>query len=130
MVRSPSDEILELLVDYDRVVEVGIGRDTALAAALVERGVSVTATDLYERTVPAGVTFVVDDVTDPDYEIYADADAIVARRLPPELQRPAADVAREVDADLYFTTLGADPAIVPAAVQQTTHGPVFVVTRK
>ena len=54
-----------------------------------------------------------DDVTDPDQQVYADADAIYALSLPPELHRPALDLALEVNASLLFTTLGGDPPAVP-----------------
>jgi len=97
----------------DPVVEVGIGHRTAVAAALAARGVPVTATDIHERTVPDGVRFVRDDVTAPDRAVYADAAAIYALNCPPELHRPALDVARAVDAPFLFTTLGGDPPTVP-----------------
>ena len=130
MSQSSPEELPALLDGYERVVAVGIGRNTALAAALVDRGVSVIATDVRERTVPDGVEFVLDDVTAPDRSVYADAGAIVAQRLPPELQRPVFDLARDVGADLFFTTLGADPVLVPTEVVSTARGPVFVATRK
>ena len=105
--------LIDRLSPYDRVVEVGIGRRVDVATALADRGVHVTATDVHERTVPAGVRFVRDDVVEPELAVYADADAIYAVNLPPELHRPALDVAREVDADLLFTTLGGDEPTVP-----------------
>jgi uncharacterized UPF0146 family protein len=98
---------------FDSVVEVGIGNRPDVAAALADGGVTVTATDLRERPTPDGVGFVRDDVTDPDRQVYAGADAIYALSLPPELHRPALDLAREVNASLLFTTLGGDPPAVP-----------------
>lgn len=97
---------------FSPLVEVGIGRRTDLAAALSAHA-RVTATDVVEREVPAGVRFVRDDVADPRAAVYADAEAIYARSLPPELHRPALDVARAQDATLAFTTLGTDPPAVP-----------------
>lgn len=98
---------------FDVLVEVGIGRRTDLAAALVE-GREVRATDVVERAVPPGVTFHVDDLTDPDPAVYAGADAIYALNLPPELHRPARSLAEAHDAAFAFTTLGADAPEVPA----------------
>ncbi len=106
--------LVERLARFDHVVEIGVGHRPAVAAALVAEGVRVTATDIREHPVPAGVRFVRDDVTDPDRAVYADADALFARNLPPELHRPVRDLAREVGAGFLFTTLGAEPPAVPA----------------
>jgi hypothetical protein len=105
--------LVERLADYDVLVEVGVGARPEVAAALAARGKHVTATDVHARDVPASVTFVRDDVTDPDPSVYGDADVVYALNCPPELQRPLVDVARRVGADAAFTTLGADPAVVP-----------------
>ena len=115
------DALADYLARFGTVVEVGIGHRTAVAAELVARGVTVLATDIRERTVPDGVTFLRDDVTDPDRSLYAEAEAIYAMNLPPELHRPTADLARAVDAELYFTTLGGDPPTVPVE-RQTLPG--------
>ena len=120
----------ERLVDYDRVVEVGIGDRPDLSATLAAAGVSVIATDVADRSVPAGVDFVRDDVTDPDLSVYVGAGAIVARNLPPDLQGPALAVASAVGADLFFTTLGTDPAVVPADPRTIDDGTVFASVRK
>jgi len=107
------DALADRLAAFDTVVEVGIGNRTAVAAALAARNVTVVATDIHQRAVPEGVTFVRDDVTDPDEVVYADADAIYALNCPPELHRPTAALARSVDVALLFTTLGGDPPSVP-----------------
>ena len=114
------------LSDHDSVVEIGIGRRTAVARDLAQRGVDVTATDIHEREVPDGVRFVIDDVTDPDYRIYEGVDAIYALNLPPELHRSALEVAREADADLLFTTLGGDQPAVPVERRTVETGTLYV----
>ncbi|AEH38048.1 protein of unknown function UPF0146 [Halopiger xanaduensis SH-6] len=118
--------MIDYLREYDRAVEIGIGRRTELAAALAKAGVSVIATDVYRREVPHGVRFVQDDIVDPDPAIYADADAIYARNLPPELHRPALEVAREADAAFYFTTLGGDQPAVPVDRKTIETGTLYV----
>jgi uncharacterized UPF0146 family protein len=120
------EALVSRLSDYERVVEIGIGRRTGVARALAAAGLSVVATDIRWRAVPPGVRFVVDDVTDPDRSVYADADALYARNLPPELQRPALSLARDVGAPLLFTTLGTDPAVVPASREPIPRGTLFV----
>jgi len=114
------------LADADRVVEVGIGRETAVASALAARGVAVTATDIRPRSTPPGVAFAVDDITAPTRSLYAGADIVYAVRLPPELHRPAADIARDVGAELLFTTLGGDPPAVPVDRETLPSGTLFV----
>lgn len=127
---EPTDApaLLDVLATYDRLVEVGIGTRTEVARALADRNVSVRATDVVERETPPAVPFVVDDVTDPTRDVYADADALYALRLPPELQRPVRRIARDVGADLLFTTLGGDPAVVPATARTVREGTLFVLT--
>ena len=116
----------DYLREYDRVVEVGVGRRTDLAAALYQRGIAVTATDVHDREVPDGVRFVRDDVVDPDRTVYEGADAIYARNLPPELHRPALEIARTVDADLLFTTLGGDQPAIPVDRESIETGTLYV----
>ncbi len=112
--------LADRLDEFDALVEVGVGNRPAVASALAARGRSVTATDVTEpRSVadgsfPERVAFVRDDVTNPDLAVYADADVVYALNCPPELQRPLVDVARAADAVAAFTTLGADPVVVPA----------------
>ncbi|WP_440763376.1 UPF0146 family protein [Natronorubrum sp. DTA7] len=121
-----NSDLLETLSEYERVVEVGIGRRTDVAAALANRGVDVTATDIHGRESPETVRFVRDDIVDPDLERYADADAIYALNLPPELHRPTLEVAREVGADFLFTTLGGDQPAVPVERRTVDAGTLYV----
>ncbi len=113
MLHDSCAAIVSRLAGYDHAVEVGIGRRTGVAAGLADRGVDVVATDVHHREVPPGVTFAREDVTDPDPTRYERADVVYALRCPPELQRPLRDAARLAGADCFFTTLGADPAVVP-----------------
>ncbi|MDF9744932.1 UPF0146 family protein [Natrinema salsiterrestre] len=124
--RRNLESLLDHLLEYERVVEIGIGRRTKLARALAERGVGVTATDIHDRDVPDTIGFVRDDVVDPEPSIYADADAIYARNLPPELHRPALAVARDADADFLFTTLGGDQPAVPVERTTIEEGTLYV----
>ncbi|EFW92126.1 hypothetical protein ZOD2009_11635 [Haladaptatus paucihalophilus DX253] len=107
------DEIVTRLADYPRAVEVGIGNRPDVADELAATGVAVTATDIRPRTVPEGVEFRLDDVTDPVVDVYESADVIYAQNLPPELHRPALSVAEECDSVFVFTTLGGDQPSVP-----------------
>ncbi|MFB6300353.1 MAG: UPF0146 family protein [Halobacteriales archaeon] len=104
--------IVSRLADYAHAVEVGIGTRTDVADGLADRGVSVTAMDVQKRSVPAGVTFVRDDLTDPTLARYPETSIVYGCNLPPELHRSAREFARRLDADLAFTTLGMDPPTI------------------
>ena len=124
--RRNLEPLLDTLSIYDRVIEVGIGRRTDVAAALVDEDVSVTATDVHNRDVPDGVRFVRDDIVDPDSSIYTDAEAIYALNLPPELHRPTLEVAHTADAVFLFTTLGGDQPAVPVERRTIETGTLYV----
>ena len=125
--RAVADALADALAEFapDRAVEVGVGRRPDVAAALVDAGRTVTATDVVDRSVPDGVRFVRDDVTDPDPALYADADLLYALNCPPELQRPLVDAATAAEATWAFTTLGADPAVVDASPRTLPGGTLF-----
>jgi uncharacterized UPF0146 family protein len=125
------DALADHLARYDRLVEVGVGNRPDVAAALAERASvsAVTATDVHDRPVPDGVRFVCDDVTTPDESVYRDADAIYALNFPPELHRPAWDLARRVDADFLFTTLGGDGPSIPTTPETLPGETLFHARR-
>ena len=122
---DPETALVKRLSAADSVVEIGVGNRPGVAAELATRGVDVTAIDIRERSVPAGVRFVRDDVTAPELSVYQGADIVFARSLPPELQRPVRRVARRVDAACWFTTLGGDPPVVPVEPEQLPGGVVL-----
>lgn len=117
--------IVDRLADYDRLLEVGIGNRTAIAAELADRGVAVIATDVVDRSVPEGVSFRREDVTDPRGSLQTEVEAIYALRLVPELQRPAARMAESLDVPLYYTTLGGDPAVLASEPLPVESGSLF-----
>lgn len=123
--------LVDYLDRYDSLVEVGVGRRPEVAGALVAAGKAVTATDVHPRSVPDGVAFVEDDVvaraagTPTPGSLYA-VDAVYARNLPPELHRPARDVAHAGGADFLFTTLGTDQPAVPVERVTLDEGTLYV----
>lgn len=97
---------------YDHLLEVGIGQRTDLADRLADHGCTVTAVDIAAVDVPPAVRFVRADIHTIDPTRFEPVGAVYARRLPPELHRATYRLARSLDADLYFTTLGGEfPAI-------------------
>jgi hypothetical protein len=57
----------------------------------------------------------------------ATVDAVYARRLPAELQRPTVALARRLDAACMFTTLGFEEPIVPVERRALARKTVYVV---
>jgi uncharacterized UPF0146 family protein len=124
------DALSARLARYDTLVEVGVGRRPDVAAALAAAGRSVTATDVRDFDVPDGVRFVRDDVVErsrqSDPGSLYHVDAIYALNFPPELHRPAREVARRVGADFLFTTLGYDEPAIPVR-RETLPGETLYV---
>lgn len=88
-----------------KIVEVGAGRTTSLAAE-VKRLLPdsrVVIVDLEKPPImPSGVEFFKDDLMNPNLEIYEEADLIYSFRPPFELYGHLLDVARKVGADLLL----------------------------
>lgn len=110
----------------DRAIEVGVGTRPAVATELTTRGVEVVATDIVERSVPAPMGFVIDDVTDPDRSVYAGADLVYALNCPPELHASVLAIGRSVGARVRFTTLGGDPPAVPTRPRRVAGTTLYV----
>lgn len=112
MTPSAPSALERRLRGYRRVCEVGIGTHTRLARRLVSAGVEVVAIDVNPVVVPGPIRFIRADVRTVDPARIVPVGAVYGRNLPPELHRPIAELARDLGADLLFTTLGGDPALV------------------
>jgi uncharacterized UPF0146 family protein len=139
---SAQESVVERLAEYDAVLEVGIGRRPGVARTLVSRNVNVQAVDVYDQSVPDCIDFVQDDVVERaarlEETLHTEqvgenaptasfrVDAIYALNLPPELQQPALQIARSVDAAFLFTTLGGDPATVPTRTEPVGYDCLYV----
>lgn len=108
------------LLAHDRVLEVGIGDRPGLATRLARAGVAVVAVDIARCEPPPAVGFIRADVHSLDPGRVRPIDAVYARRLPPELHRPVAELADALGADCYFTTVGGELPTVPV---RTVTGP-------
>jgi len=127
MPRPTDPLIVRRLRDADRLLEVGIGDRTGVAAGLVAAGADVRATDVYPVSVPDGVRFRVEDVTtveEPD--AFHRVDTIYALNCPPELHRPIQKLAARVGAEFRFTTLGFDEPSIPVRRESLTDGDLRV----
>lgn len=121
--------IVRWLRGAGRLLEVGIGDRTGVAAGLVDAGADVRATDVYPVSVPEGVRFRVEDVTTIDEpDAFHRVDVVYALNCPPELHRPIADLATAVGATFVFTTLGYDEPSIPVDREQLGGGDAPRVT--
>ena len=153
MVSPTSRPLVSELARYDRLVEVGIGDRPAVARALADRGCEVVAVDVdpgehtraAERDASAaedstGGSF---EVIEGDVVSLAESehagvfpgsvpergvDAVYARRLPAELQRPTVALAGRLDAACLFTTLGFEEPVVPVD-RRSLSGTTLYVAR-
>jgi uncharacterized protein len=92
---------------YASVVEIGIGHSPAVAVRLIEKGVSLFATDT--RPFYHGqLKVVVDDITDPDLSFYRACDLLYSIKPPPELVPYMKKTAKSVSADLIVKPLASD----------------------
>lgn len=105
--------IVEFIAErYDgKVVEVGIGNYHCVAENLALRGFEVVATDFRRVDTPEGVRFYVDDVMDPNIEIYKGASLIYSLRPPLELYPYIVHLAGIVKADCLIRPFGNEFAI-------------------
>lgn len=110
----PSDAVMQGLLRFlaerysGRAVEVGVGRRPDTAETLSQRGFEVVCTDIEPRETPESVEFHVDDVREPDLDVYGGADVVYSVRPPYEIHGALADVAASVDADLVIAPLGSE----------------------
>jgi uncharacterized protein len=92
---------------YTSVVEIGIGHAPTVAVRLLEKGVSIVATDTrpfyYEQ-----FKVIVDDITEPDLTVYRNVDLIFSIKPPPELVPYMKNTAKSVSADLIVKPLASD----------------------
>jgi len=103
------DVIAEFIAKrYDgKLVEVGIGNYHCVARKLSDKGFKIVATDF--RTVeglPNGVEFHVDDIMNPNLDIYKGASLIYSLRPPLELYPYIVAVAKAVKADCLIRPFG------------------------
>lgn len=94
-----------------KIVEIGIGHmpDIAIELKRLSPGCEVIVTDVKELAgLPESITFVCDDVTKPDLDVYRGAALIYAIRPPPELQPHLLKLARKVGAKLLVKPLAGE----------------------
>lgn len=92
---------------YTGVAEIGIGHAPEVAVKLLEKGVSIFATDTrpfyYEQ-----LKVIVDDITDPDLSFYRNIDLIYSIKPPPELVPYMKKTAKSISADLIVKPLASE----------------------
>jgi len=89
---------------YDNAVEIGIGHFPDVAFALLERGISVFATDIQVFRYK-GLKVVIDDIIWTDLSLYGGIDLIYSMRPPPELVPYMQKLAKKISADLIIKPL-------------------------
>ena len=91
---------------YTSAVEIGIGNNTVAAECIRAAGKTIRCTDIRETTPDEGLDFFVNDVFEPDFDIYSGAEVIYAIRPGIEMIPPLISLAQHIDADLLVYHLG------------------------
>lgn len=129
----PSDCVVQGLIDHltsnysERAVEVGVGRRPETAEALASRGFRVVCTDVEPRDTPEDVEFQVDDVRDPDMDLYREAEVVYSIRPPYEVHGALAELAATVGADLVVVPLGNEETPLDHDLKNVDGTTVYVV---
>ena len=89
-----------------KVVEVGIGNYSKVAEFLAERGLKVITTDIVTRE--PSVEFHIDDVTNPDPDIYQGPELVYSIRPPPEIFDAIISLSKRISADCIIKPLYGD----------------------
>ncbi len=91
--------------DAKKIVEVGVGNRTDVLEELDKQlNAKVVGTDIK----PIDPKILVDDITEPNLEIYKGADIIYALRLPIELHPYVEEVAKRAGSDLIIKPLSTE----------------------
>jgi uncharacterized UPF0146 family protein len=91
---------------YQSAVEIGIGKNRTATDIIHGAGKTIRCTDI-KKTVPdTGLTFMADDIFEPDIGFYKGADVIYAIRPAVEMIPPLISLARLINADLLVYHLG------------------------
>jgi uncharacterized protein len=105
MWKDLSDYIIVNYKNASRIVEVGVGRFPLVALTLQEHlNMDIIMTDIK----PYHDQVVVDDITNPDLNLYKGASLIYSLRPPEELQQHIKEVAESVGADLILKPISTE----------------------
>jgi uncharacterized UPF0146 family protein len=103
-----------------RVVEVGVGHLSEVAASLMARGMDVVLTDRKARTL-GDLAVEKEDIFSPHLELYQRASLIYSIRPPLELQIAIGDLASRIGADVLIRPLGDEVAEMPRLVRRLVN---------
>jgi uncharacterized UPF0146 family protein len=95
-----------IAAQYDTAVEIGVGKNTTAALIITGAGKTIRCTDICEVPMNGKPAFAVDDIFDPDPEIYQGTEVIYAIRPAVEMVPPMIALAKRVNADLLIYHLG------------------------
>lgn len=93
-----------------KVIEVGVGRRHEVAQ-MINGCVDLTVTDIEPVAHGSGVRFVMDDVFEPDMDIYMNAGLIYSIRPPIEMQGAIGVIAEQVGSDMVIRPLGTEDVL-------------------
>lgn len=85
-----------------KIAEIGVGKFSMIADELAKReNITIIKTDIN----PADPSVIMDDITDPNMELYEGTDIIYSIRPPSELQPYIANLAQKIGSQLIIKPL-------------------------
>lgn len=119
--RGASDLAEYIRKNYSgRVIEIGVGHLSEVAASLRDNGMDVVLTDRKAHTL-GNLAVEKDDIFSPHLERYQSASLIYSIRPPLELQIAIGDLAIRVGADILIRPLENEVAEVPGFVRRLVN---------
>lgn len=91
---------------YGSAVEIGIGKNTVAAQIIRDAKKQIRCTDIRKTIPDKTLNFFIDDVFEPEIDIYSGAEVIYAIRPAIEMVPPSISLAQRINADLLVYHLG------------------------
>jgi uncharacterized UPF0146 family protein len=91
---------------YSSAVEVGIGKNTTAAQIIRDAQKKIRCTDISGKVAEKGLDFFLDDLFEPDIDLYSGAEVIYSIRPAIDMVPPLVSLAQLINADLLVYHLG------------------------
>ncbi|MDK2790820.1 MAG: uncharacterized protein PWP15_1329 [Methanothermococcus sp.] len=121
-------------VGKPKIIEIGVGFYFEVAKKLKENGANITVVDANEKAIEEArnqlLNGVVDDIFNPNMDIYRGSDLIYSIRPPRDLQPFIYDIAKKVSCDLIIKPLHGEQPIECLKLINYKGNPLYIWSSK